>query len=427
MPDLTDQELFYTYTQTADALLKDVYLPGLKDVREGTIQDAWMMKNLKTTSEGIHGTRVRMKFRTNRGIGWRPVHPRTGTFPSGGKTTLGAMEFRLAMYGAGIQLSLEELANLDGNPDSFVDLMDEKLQPVFEGWPYFKQALVRSPQSGVLLQASAAESSLAVAVDNAGLWNTVTRERTKFVTEGMYLQWYRGVNTKVGTPVEVTFVDHDNNTVYLAESRGVADNDFACMTTIDGREDTLWIDGADDDAIQPPCNGIYNVLGTSGTFQGVDRDAATNYWARAWNYDNSAAEISKTNLRKWLRYFSNRTAPVTTSVEVLDYLFAQLFATNERFMNTKEFRFGYESIVFDGTPILAVPDGLSNSIDRIDFNEIMWYEKEGIHDPHGQGWYALPKGTVRARDFATWGGLFASNVRTSGRFHNFTIAGTMGA
>lgn len=424
---LGSSDLFYTYSAIADDLLKDVYLPGMKDIREGTIDDHYLMKNLRTTSEGIHGTRLRMKFLVNRGIGWRPVHPRTGTFPSGGKTSLGAQEFRLAMYGAGIQLSLEELENLQGNDDAFVDLMDEKLTPVFEGWPYFKQAMVRSPQSGILLVASANESSLAVAVDNSGLWNTVSRERTKWITEGMYLQWYRGVSTKVGDPVMVTYVDHDNDTVYLEKSRGVLDNDFAVATTVDGREDGYWREGADEDAVQPPCNGIYNVLSESGTFQGVDRDAAANYWARARCTDMSTAVMSKTTLRRWLREFSNRTAACTTAVEVLDYLYAQLFENNERFTNTKAFREGYESIVFDGAPIMAIPDGLSNSIDRIDFGEVMWAEKEGIHDPHGQGWYALPRGVVRARDFAVWGGLFAKSCRTSGRYHNFTIATSMGA
>jgi hypothetical protein len=427
MAELSDRDLFYTYTQAADELLRDVYIPGLKDIREGSLADHYLMKNLKTTSEGVHGTRLRMKFRVNRGIGWRPVHPRTGTFPSGGKTTLGEQEFRLAMYGAGIQLSLEELENLDGNPDSFVSLMDEKLQPVFEGWPYFKQACLRSPQSGILLVADQAESSLAVRVDNAGLWNTVSQERTRWITEGMYLQWYRGTSTKVGSPVMVTYVDHDSNLVYLAESRGVADNDFAVMTTIDGREDGYWREGADPDAVQPACNGIYNVLAESGTFQGVDRDTATNYWARARCTDMSAAVMSKTTLRKWLREFGTKRTPVTTSVEVLDYLFTQLFATNERFMNTKEFKEGYESVSFDGVPILAVPDGLSNSIDRVDFDEVQWVEKEGIHDPHGQGWYPLPKGVVRARDFCAWANLFAKSCRTSGRYHNFVINTTMGA
>lgn len=418
-------KLFYTYTQIAEELLQKTYLPGLQEVVERAGKDSWLMKNLKRRSDMVRGTRANILFMPRSSWGWRPVHPGTGVFPSGGKVTLAEMGFRLAMHGAGIQLNLEELANLPpNNPEALIPLMNSKMSPIYDGFPTYLQLMVRTPQSGIVLVASGAESSLSVAVDNAGLWNTISGQRLKWLEEGMFLQWYRGVRTKVGEPVEIAYVDHDNDTVYLAESRGVADNDFAVVTTIDGDEDTYYIGGGTGDE-QEMSPGIYDVLSASNTFQGVDRSLATNAWARAVVKDMSGAVPTKATLRKFFR--DTRATVATTAPEVVDYLYDQLFVGKQQFVNTMDFKYGWASIKFQNVDIVGVPDGLQNSIDVIDFDEVFIAQKGGIEDPFGKGWYELPKSTKQCRDFCWWGRLVARKVsKKNGRYHNFIITNTIG-
>ena len=414
-----DERLFYYWTEIAEGLLQKSYLPGLNKVLERASNDSWLLKNLKKRSDMVRGTRAHMLFMPSVGWGWRPVNPASGVFPSGGKTELAEMSYRLAMYGAGIQLNLEELANLSpDNPESLLPLMEVKVQPVFEGFPSFLQAMVRTPESGIILVANANESSLAVGVDNAGLWNTVTGDRCKWIEEGMYLQWYRGVREKVGDPVKVSYVDHDGNKVYLEESRGVLDNDFAVLTTPDGDEDMYYLASEDENA-QEGSPGIYDVLDDDNTFQGVDRSVATNYWARATVVNRSGGVITKSTLRKFLR--DTNAQVVTTAPEVLDYLYEELFEGNRRYVDDQDrFRYGYDSIKFQNTRILGVPDGLKDSLDVVDFDEVFIATKGEITDPHKQGWYPLPRSTVPCRDFAWWGRLVARKVtKRNGRYYGF--------
>lgn len=420
---MTDK-LFYYWTEIAESLLQQTYLPGLVQTLERASAESWLLSNLKKRSDMVRGTRAYMLFMPQVGWGWRPVHPGTGVFPSGGKARLAEMSYRLAMYGAGIQLSLEELANLnEDNPESLIPLMDTKVQPVYDGFPSFLQVMIRTPQSGIILVASAAESSLGVAVDNSGLWNTITGERTKWLEEGMYLQWYRGTRTKVGDPVEITYVDHDNNKVYLAETRAVADNDFAVLATPDGEGDMYYL-GSEDENEQEGSPGIYDVLDDDNVFQGVNRALATSHWARATVVNRSAGVITKATLRKFFR--DTGASFATTAPEVLDYLYDQLFTSKERFANTERFKFGWESIKFQNTNILAVPDGLQDSIDVVDTDEVFIATKGDIEDPHGKGWYPLPKSTRRCRDFAWWGRLCARKVgKKNGRYHGFVLSSAM--
>lgn len=418
-------KLFYDYLQTADELLVKTYLPGLQAIINRPSKDSWLMKNLKKRSDMVRGTRANILFMPRQDWGWRPVHPGTGVFPSGGKVHLAEMGFRLAMHGAGIQVNLEELANLGpDNPEGLINLMATKVDPVIDGFPTYLQLMVRTPQSGIVLVASGAESSLSVAVDNAGLANTITGQRLMWLEEGMYLQWYRGVRTKVGEPVAILYLDHDNDTVYLAESRGVADNDFAVVTTIDGDEDMYYIGGGTGSE-QEMSPGIYDVLDNDNTFQGIDRSLATNHWARAVVKDMSAAVPTKATLRKFFRDCNATVAH--TSPKVLDYLYEQLFVSKQQFVNTKDFKYGWGSIKFENTDIVGVPDGLDNSIDVIDFDEVFIAQKGGIEDPFGKGWYELPKSTKQCRDFCWWGRLVAKKVsRKNGRYFNFIITNTIG-
>ena len=418
-------ELFNYWTQIADELLLKSYLPGLNETLKRATTDSWLVNRLQKRSDMVRGTRAYLLFMPQVGWGWRPVHPAHGVFPSGGKATLGEMSFRLSMYGAGIQLDLQEVANLSkDNPEALVPLMDMKVKPVFDGFPSFLQTMVRTPQSGIVLVADAAESSLGVSVDNAGLWNTASGDRLKWLEEGMYLQFYRGVREKVGAPVEVSYVDHDNNKVYLKESRGVANNDFAVLTTIDGDEDMYYIAGTDAND-QEASPGIYDVLDDDNTFQGVDRSQAANHWARATVVNRAGAVITKATLRKFFR--DTKATEAATAPEVVDYLYDQLFSGNVRHVDEQDrFRFGYDSIKFQNTRILAVPDGLKDSIDVVDFEDVMIATKGRIEDPHGQGWYPLPKSPVRARDFAFWGRLVARKAsRKNGRYYGFVISGSI--
>lgn len=415
-------KLFHYWTEIADQLLQKSYLPGLNETLKRASSDSWLLSRLKKRSDCVRGTRAHLLFMPQVGWGWRPVHPSRGVFPSGGKPTLGEMSFRLAMYGAGIQLSLEEIANLSpDNPESLIPLMDTKVQPVFQGFPSFLQVMVRTPQSGIVAVASANESSLAVAVDNAGLWNTASGDRVKWLEEGMFLQWYRGVREKVGGPVEIAYVDHDGNKVYLKESRAVLDNDFAVLTTIDGDEDMYYIAG-EDGSDQEMSPGIYDVLDDDNTFQGVDRSQAANHWARATVVNRSGGVITKSTLRKFFR--DTRATEAATAPEVVDYLFDQLFAGNIRYIDDRDrFKFGYDSVKFQNVRILAVPDGLKDSIDVVDFDDVCIATRGSIEDPHQQGWYPLPRSTTRCRDFAFWGRLIARKAsRRNGRYHGFIIS-----
>jgi hypothetical protein len=419
-------KLFYDYLQLSEQLLVKTYLPGLQKIINRASTDSWLMKNLKKRSDMVRGTKANILFMPRQDWGWRPVHPGTGVFPSGGKVHLAEMGFRLAMHGAGIQINLEELANLGpDNPEGLIDLMGTKMDPIAEGFPTYLQLMVRTPQSGIVLVASAAESSLGVAVDNYGLPNTVTGQRLKWLEEGMYLQWYRGVRTKVGEPVPITYLDHDNNVVYLAESRAVADNDFAVVTTIDGDEDMFYIGGTGTGNEQEMSPGIYDVLDDDNDFQGIDRSLAVNNWARAVVTNMSGAVPTKATLRKFLR--DTKATVATTSPEVLDYLYDQLFASKQQWVNTEEFKYGWRSIKFQNVDIVGVPDGLSDSIDVVDFNEVFIAQKGGIEDPFGKGWYELPKSTKQCRDFCWWGRLVARKVsKSNGRYHNFIISNTIG-
>lgn len=419
-------KLFYYWTEIAENLLVKTYLPGLQKVIDRAADDSYLMKNLKRRSDMVRGTQANILFMPRQGWGWRPVHPGTGVFPSGGKVTMGEMGFRLAMHGAGIQLNLEELANLNpDNPESLIPLMETKIQPIYEGFPTYLQLMVRTPQSGIALVASAAESSLAVAVDNSGLWNTVTGQRCLWLEAGMFLQFYRGVRTKVGEPVEISYVDHDGDKVYLKESRGVADNDFAVVTTIDGDEDMYYI-GSETANQQEMSPGIYDVLDDDNTFQGVDRSVATNFWARAVVKDMGGSAVpTKATLRKFFR--DTKATVATTAPEVVDYLYDQLFVGNTRYVDTERYKFGYDSVKFQNVSILGVPDGMRNSIDVINFDEVFIAQKGDIADPFGKGWYELPKSTKQCRDFCWWGRLVAKKVsRRNGRYHGFVISSTIG-
>jgi len=420
-------DLFHYWTQIADGLLLKSYLPGLNQTLKRASTDSWLMRSLKKRSDMVRGTRAFLLFMPQVGWGWRPVHPAHGVFPSGGKPTLGEMSYRLSMYGAGIQINLEEIANLSpGNPEALIPLMDVKVKPVFDGFPSFLQVMCRTPQSGIVLVANAAESNLGVGVDNAGLWNTATGDRCKWLEEGMYLQFYRGVREKVGGPVEIAYVDHDNDKVYLKESRGVADNDFAVLTTIDGDEDMYYIASEDgnDQELSP---GIYDVLDDDNTFQGVDRSLATNHWARATVTNRSGGAITKSTLRKFFR--DTKATEAATAPEVVDHLFEQLFAGNIRYVDERDrYKYGYDSVKFHNVRVMAVPDGLKDSIDVVDFDDVCLATKGDIEDPHGEGWYPLRKTTIRCRDFAFWGRLVARRAsRRNGRYHNFVISGSIGA
>lgn len=421
------EDLFYYWTEIAEGLLQKTYLPHLQKTLERASKGSYLLANLKKRSDMVRGTRAYLLFMPQVGWGWRPVHPARGMFPSGGKARLAEMDYRLAMYGAGVQLNLEELANLDkDNPEALINLMAVKMAPVIEGFPSFLQVMVRTPQSGVLMVASANESSLGVAVDNAGLANTAAGDRLKWVEEGMFVQWYRGVREKVGAPVEIVYVDRNNDTVYLDRSRGVQDNDFAVLASPDGDEDMYWIAGEDANE-QEASPGIYDVIGDSNTFQGVDRSQAVNHWARSVVVNRNGGVITKATLRKFLRDTGATVAH--TAPEVLDYFYEQLFEEHRRYIDDKDrFSYNYDSIKFQNCRILGVPDGLKNSIDVVDFDDVFIATKGEIADPHGRGWQPLVKSTVRVRDFAWWGRLCARRGgKRNGRYHSFVISGDMTA
>jgi len=348
-------------TTFAEEVLRKVWRPKIYDVAFPVDQGSYFWRRVPRDSS-VKGLKAYVAFLTRLPWAWRSMTEQ-GYTPSGGKFASDSMEVNLGCHAATAMLTLHAIEGTQGDENKLGALVVRQMEWLAKTFPYYLKALLwTSSGSYKAIGKAASFDGSTVTLDNAGLWNTLAADRAKLWVPGMVVQWYTGT-AKNGDPCLVTAVDYDLGTVTLDYLVGSAlptilDNDTAVPCDVGGL-DTPY-------ATEFP--GIFDCIDDDNTFQGVDRSDDANAWARALVQSASGQEFSHDYLMKFFRKLGN-PKEAFRHPEILDRYWSHNFVSQRRFMDTRQFVDGYDSILIGQTRLVGDVDCDRDKLVVPDFSE----------------------------------------------------------
>lgn len=370
---------------------------------------SWFVKRVKRTTRGVKGLKVHIPFQVRNPIVWRGMTEK-GYTPAGADIQYGSQEFELACCVAAANASYKEVIACGMDYSKIVDLVNEKANNLVETFPYYLRAILWSPQGankavGVVASVGGT-GNLTITLDNAGLWNTEQADRCKLIERGMYLQGYDGTSlTKKGDPVCVIDVDKDAGTFTLESSTVTfADNDYFVPSDAGGLDDPKF-----------DCPGVLDVIDDDNTFQGINRAAAANRWARAVVQDGSSSAFNYQLLTKFFRKCFDPKEAIA-HVESIQSYAQHHMASGIRYTPAVTYEEDYTHLKIDNTTITSDDDVDRDKIIVPDFNTITIREAGPIGPLHSTaaGWKQVEGRPFMEYVVGKWFTLAATDVRKCG-------------
>ena len=405
---MPNEDAIYRYfNDISSVVIRDAWLDRFNDVAFDPDR-SWFVKRIKRTTRGVKGLKVHIPFQTRNPIVWRGMTEK-GYTPAGSDIQYDRQEFELACCVAAANATYKEVLGCGMDYSKIVDLVNEKASNLIQTFPYYLRAILWSPQGAnkaVAVVTTLNTYNLTITLDNAGLWNTNQADRCKLIERGMYLQGYDGSTlVKKGDPVCVVDVDKDAGTFTLESSTVTfADNDYFIPSDAGGLDDPKF-----------DCPGVLDVIDDDNTFQGVNRAAANNRWARAQVQDGSSSAFNYTLLSKFFRKcFDPREA--IAHIESIQAYVQQHFASGIRYTPAVTYEQDFTHLKIDNTTVTSDDDVDRDKIIVPDFNAISIREAGPIGPLHptAAGWKQVEGRPFMEYCVGKWFTLAATDVRKMG-------------
>lgn len=410
-----NEEAIYRYwSELSDEIIRKAWLPTILDVAFEP-KGRWIINRLKRTSKGVNGMKVHIPFKKEDPIAWRAVTEH-GYTPSGANSKYAQQYFELGCAVAACNATVHEIKACSMNNSMIKDIANEKARTLVETFPYFLRAVLWSPQGAdkavAVVASVGGTGNCTITIDNDGLWNTNTLDRCKLIERGMVLQGYNGTtNAKKGAPVQVQDVDKDAGTfIIYGDATGTAETTFA---------DGDYFVPADPGGLDVPAMsnvpGFLDVLDDDNTFQGVNRAAAGNRWARAYVKDGSSSYFDYDLLSKFIRKCYG-PKEIVANIETVQKYASHHFADKVRYTPAETFQEDYTRVRIDNCWMYADDDVDHDKILCIDFDNVTIRQSGGIQPLHPSmsGWRWVSGRMYMEYILGYWFTLAAEDVRKCG-------------
>lgn len=406
---MPNEDAIYRYfNEISSVIIRDAYLDYFNKVAFDP-ERSWLVKRLKRTTRGVKGLKVHIPFQTRKPITWRGMTEK-GYTPAGADIKYDKQVFELACCVAACNATYKEVLGCGMDWSKVKDITQEKVQNLIDTFPYYLRAILWSPQAankavGVVASVGGT-GNLTITLDNDGLWNTKQEDRCKLIERGMYLQGYDGSTlVKKGDPVVVDDVDKDLGKFTLESSTVTfADGDYFVPSDAGGLDNPQF-----------DCPGVLDVIDDDNTFQGVNRAATGNKWARAYVQDAHLSAFNYTLLSKFFRKcFDPREA--IAHIESIQAYVLHHMAANVRYTPAVTYEENYTHLKVDNTVITSDDDVDRDKIIVPDFNAITIREAGPIGPLHSTaaGWKQVEGRPFMEYVVGKWFTLAATDVRKCG-------------
>ena len=403
-----DLAVYSTFSELGDAIVRQCWLPVIEKVAWDP-KGRWTIERLNRTDKGVEGFEVRIPFNTEIPIGWTGITEH-GYTPTGAQESYDYQKFKLACAATAANATFKEVVGCDMKSTAIRDLVNRRVENLVKTFPYYLRAALWSPQAAKKAVAVVASvggtGNLTITIDNAGLWNTETKDRCKLLERGMILQGYNGsTDLKKGSPVRIAHVDRINGQFTLHSSDVTfADNDY--FVPCDSGS-------LDDPVLDMP--GILDVLDDDNTFQGVNRALAENSWARAFVHDGTSEIFDYEHVSDFILN-CNSPKELVAHIETVRRYASHYFADKVRYAPAETFRENFTRVQIDGSYLYADEDMDRDKIAAIDFDNVKIYERGPIGPLHpaAAGWHWVQGRTYVEYIVGKWFTLGATNLQKCG-------------
>lgn len=317
---------------TADAVLKDDYLPGLR----GTLNNkVFLLSQIEANEEDVEGRAAVLAIHTgrNEGVGARAE---LGTLPTAGRQAYQEQRVTLKYNYGSIKISGPTIRSMGSDTGSFVRAVQSETEGVVRDLKDDINRQLYGDGSGALAPLTSAASSTTVTVTNA------TKTQMRNLRSGMVVDIGTLANpTSVSSGRTIASVDRSAGTFVVDSAVTVASNCFVFRTGSGGTG-----------ASQKEVTGLDAQIAATGELWNID-PATVEVWksyvddnggaARATNEDlyiQAAQEVNVEtgeNLDLWITTSGvhRRTAALLTSIK--------------RFPNSLELKGGYKGLDMSST------------------------------------------------------------------------------
>lgn len=409
-----EETIYRYYTELGDEIIRKAWLPTILDVAFEP-NGRWLTNRIRRTSEGVNGMKVHIPFRKENPTPWRAITEH-GYTPAGADSKYAQQYFELGCAVAACNATFAEIKACDMQNSQIRDLVNDKAMNLVRTFPYFLRAVLWSPQAAGkaigVVGSVGGTGNCTITLSNSGLWNTVTEDKAKLFERGMILQGYDGTTLeKKGLPVQVEDVDKDLGKIIIyGDSTGTAPVTFSS-----GDYFVPSDSGGLDKPAMVNVPGMLDILDDDNTFQGVNRAAAGNRWARAYVKDGSAATFDYDLVSKFLRkVFSPKEA--VAHIETVAKYAAHYFSDKVRYTPAETFEQDYTRVRIDGTWLYADDDVDRDKILVVDTDNVTIRQSGGIQPLHpaAAGWHWVQGRTYLEYVIGYWFTLAAEDVRKCG-------------
>lgn len=407
---MNETQVIQSFNELSAHLLQKVYFGSLYEVAFRK-KRSWFTNRIRRSSEGVSGLKVAMTYLTEYGWSWRPMSE-FGFTPTGSKLDSAEQYAELSCHAASVQVNLKSILATEGDQSRMGSILDRSMKGLFETFPYYIRNMLWTPQSGVM-GVALSKSGLTVTLDNAGLWNTATKDRAKLFETGMYVQVLDSAGEKKGNPVKITAVNKTLGTVTLDSDPGVVDNDLFVLSDIAGL----------DDVYNTSCPGIFDVIDNDNTFQGIDRSLAANAKFRAIVQDNGGTGRALTNdlLVKFLHDCYDPEFAFT-HWEVINEYWKDNLRSLVNYTPGGNFVDGYSGLQIGKTKLIEDEDADIDKVIVPDFQNMFVAERGKIESLFGEGWRQIPGRPFLEYPVVYWATLIAEDTRYMGVLKDIDIS-----
>jgi hypothetical protein len=296
---------------------------------------------------------------------------------------------------------------------AFIDAMSLEMKGVQDtGKLVLNQALYRDKVSA-LARVSAITGDPTFEVDNAGLSNIVSGDRTKYLMEGQYVDIGLANGTAHNAGCLISSIDHTANTFTLsAAATSVVIGDYVYIGVLGGASNSY----------NRGITGLEAWLGsTSNTVWGINRATAANAKWRPVRVNASNTAVSQTIIRKLVgtvqqwgadngqKRADNQYEGAVLLTSIPDKnAYGDVLMNMKRIVNDMELKGGWKAIEAEGYPMVCDADAPVGKIRFLNLSD--W----ALGSPNGQIAPTLwsPDGLVlrQVPGYDRWVAMFASRL-----------------
>lgn len=310
----------------ADAVLKEFYIPGMRDQLNNYI---FLLQQMERNSEDIEGRRavLSLHFERNEGVGARAE---LGTLPTAGRQGYAEQRIPL-MYNYGrMQLSGPVIRSMNSDRGSFIRALDSETT-----------GLVRDTRNDVARQIYGdGTGAIATVTSNAAAVVTLTSP-----TANQMRQLRKNMEVDIGTVADPTAsgsativsVDRSAGTITLDATVAVTSGHFVFRTGSGGNPDGS-------PSTQKEITGIKRQIAASGTLWNVDPSTYPDWASYVATSAGAVDEDMFITASQEVNAESGMQLDLWITDQTLHRAVSGLLTSIKRFPNTLELKGGYKGI-----------------------------------------------------------------------------------